>query len=164
MEDARAVVVLQRRALLHRNIQSLGGGWLEWVAVRVVGATDLFLLPQRSSVNIFNDRRVIFHVSEYKTPVSSERWVFPTFPGWFGLQQEITREHLRTRAFSQKITRAWHHSQSPVHAEERARRLPEELCFSWEKNTQPICRMDDFFGRKSRIQRLRLYKDSSQNL
>lgn len=84
------------------------------------------------------------HVSSHKTPVSGV-WakVFPTFPGLFGLQQKITREHLRTTAFGQKSTRAWHHSWSLVHAQESVLGLPEERCFSWEK-PQPICRMDDF--------------------
>lgn len=69
--------------------------------------------------------------------------VFQHSRSYFGLQQEITCKHLRTRAFRQKNTRTWHHSWSLVHAGESRLRLPEEQCFSQEKN-EPICRVGDF--------------------
>lgn len=152
MEDAHAIVVLQRRALLQSDIQSGGACRSEWHRVHRFTPRRFRSFPASTTTC----QRVIPHISRYKTEVRCcavpERWVFPTFPGLFGLQQEITREHLRTRAFSQKITRAWHHSRSLVHAEERARRLPEELCFSWEKKPSPFAGwmtfVADFFGKR----------------
>lgn len=126
MEDARAVVVL----LLQSDIQPRGLAGVSGTELIPShrGSSDLFLLPlRRVSMLLLT---LVGTKQGSALVLCFERWVFPTFPGFFGLQQEITGKHLRTRAFSQKITRAWHHSRSLVHAEEPAHRLPQELCFS----------------------------------
>lgn len=122
------------------------------------GASDLFLLAPRRVWVLF-----LMSVSTKLRSAASEAkgFFFPTFPDWFGLQQEITREHLRTTAFGQKSTRAWHHSWSLVRGEESVPGLPEELCFSWEKPPAHLQEGWLFSGMK--IQCWRQQNDKSWN-
>lgn len=109
-----------------------------------------FLASRRGVPDLFSASTMTHHRVLFRTSVGRKRRSAAALclsGGFFQHSRACLGDSRKSHAstceqerLAKKITRAWHHSRSLVHAEKRACGLPEELCFLHLH----ICRMTTF--------------------